>query len=164
MSTQTEVFASTLKPVINDVMNGFESTVFAYGQTGTGKTHTMEGEIGADLESEGIIPRSAREIFRRLEHEKYLESEVFCSYLEIYNEELSDLLSSTASTQTWSAAHNIDKGKVHKNDDPKLEILESKSGPYCKGLSLAKVESAQDVLSLMTKAQRQRKIGETKMK
>lgn len=40
-SSQEEVFEATLKPVIRDVLNGFESTVFAYGQTGTGKTHTM---------------------------------------------------------------------------------------------------------------------------
>ncbi|GMH55073.1 hypothetical protein TrRE_jg600 [Triparma retinervis] len=44
-STQQEVFDSTLRPVIADVRNGYESTVFAYGQTGTGKTHTMEGSI-----------------------------------------------------------------------------------------------------------------------
>jgi Cdc6-like AAA superfamily ATPase len=41
-STQEEVFEATVKPVIMDVMRGFESTVFAYGQTGTGKTHTSE--------------------------------------------------------------------------------------------------------------------------
>lgn len=41
-SSQEEVFEATVKPVINDVMRGFESTVFAYGQTGTGKTHTSK--------------------------------------------------------------------------------------------------------------------------
>jgi len=158
MSTQKEVFESTLKPVISDVMSGYESTVFAYGQTGTGKTHTMEGDIsnstGSEevsaeaLESEGIIPRSAREIFKRLLDKKYVSSEVSCSYLEIYNEELSDLLCYSKSA---------------KADSHKLEILESKTGPYCKGLSTSIVTSADDVLTLMTKAQRQRKIGETKM-
>jgi len=44
---------------ISDVMKGFESTVFAYGQTGTGKTHTMEGDLSND-EMQGVIPRSAK--------------------------------------------------------------------------------------------------------
>ena len=58
-STQEEVFYGTLKPVISDVLKGYESTVFAYGQTGTGKTHTMEGDL-ADADMQGIIPRSAK--------------------------------------------------------------------------------------------------------
>ena len=42
-TTQEEIFHQTLEPVIGDVMSGYESTIFAYGQTGTGKTFSMEG-------------------------------------------------------------------------------------------------------------------------
>jgi hypothetical protein len=55
-----EVFEETLKTLINYVLKGFESTVFAYGQTGTGKTYTMEGELNTP-EQQGVIPRAAHE-------------------------------------------------------------------------------------------------------
>jgi kinesin family protein 11 len=90
-STQKEVFDSTLAPVISDVLGGYESTVFAYGQTGTGKTHTMEGDINSS-ENRGVIPRAAFDVFRRLADDSYVESKVTASFLEIYNEELGDLL------------------------------------------------------------------------
>jgi kinesin family protein 11 len=111
-STQEEVFNETLKPVIKDVMRGYESTVFAYGQTGTGKTHTMEGDLSNEAEH-GIIPRSARAIFETLKSPDYQSYTVTCSYLEIYNEELCDLLSDSSS-QT------------------KLDIMEGKNGPFCR--------------------------------
>ena len=44
-TTQKEIFEETLLPIIGDAMKGYDATVFAYGQTGTGKTHTMEGDI-----------------------------------------------------------------------------------------------------------------------
>ena len=110
-STQSEVFTSTLKPVISDVLNGYESTVFAYGQTGTGKTHTMEGSI-TEEEDRGIIPRSAAAIFEQLKGDVYVEHEVTCQYLEIYNEELCDLF-----------VDNTSKSKQEK-----LTIMDSKGG------------------------------------
>ena len=92
-STQEEVFEATLEPVIDDVFKGFESTVFAYGQTGTGKTHTMEGNL-KNSDDYGIIPRSAIKIFEDLRQPQYSNHTIFVSYLEIYNEDLCDLLSS----------------------------------------------------------------------
>jgi len=57
--TQAEVFSTVVAPVVDDVIKGFNCTVFAYGQTGTGKTHTMEGSL-EDPEQRGVIPRSVR--------------------------------------------------------------------------------------------------------
>jgi chromosomal replication initiation ATPase DnaA len=91
LSSQEEVFQQTIQPVIPDVLGGFECTMFAYGQTGTGKTHTMEGDLNSE-EQQGVIPRAAQAIFDLLADPKYRDSEVTASYLEIYNEELSDLL------------------------------------------------------------------------
>ena len=90
-SSQEEVFQQTIQPVIPDVLGGFECTMFAYGQTGTGKTHTMEGTLN-DPELQGVIPRAAEAIFESLGDGRYRDSEVTASYLEIYNEELADLL------------------------------------------------------------------------
>lgn len=146
-STQEEVFEATVKPVIVDVMRGFESTVFAYGQTGTGKTHTMEGSLSSpDLY--GVIPRSAQAIFEHLRLPQYKNYDVTCSYLEIYNEELRDLLADNSKTSA----------KVER-----MDIMEGKTGTSCRGLTEKPVQSAEDVLSLMQKAQHSRMIGETKM-
>ena len=90
-TTQAEVF-EPMQPMIDSVMQGYEATVFAYGQTGTGKTHTMEGEV-MDAAEKGVIPRSVEAIFDRLsDTARYSEFSVSASYLEIYNEELTDLL------------------------------------------------------------------------
>ncbi len=62
-----------------------------YGQTGTGKTYTMEGEL-TNEEKRGLVPRAAQELFQRLSVKKETEASVTCSYLEIYNEDLTDLL------------------------------------------------------------------------
>jgi hypothetical protein len=145
-SSQEEVFEATLQPVIRDVLMGFESTVFAYGQTGTGKTHTMEGDLD-NPEMHGVIPRSARAIFDLLDSPEYLEQSLSCSFLEIYNEDLCDLLADPQSGAKRT----------------KLGIMEGKNGPFCRGLSESKVTSFDQVLILMRKAQRQRQVGETNM-
>lgn len=160
-STQQEVFDNTLKPVIKDVLMGYESTVFAYGQTGTGKTHTMEGDIN-DPEQQGIIPRSAHALFEKLQEPEYLSSEVTCSYLEIYNEELCDLLAPTPSASATAGSLGGGKGAPCAAPE-KLEIMDSKTGTFCRGLSELPVKDAADVLSLMQKACQSRRIGETKM-
>ena len=86
-ATQEEVFNQTLLPIVEQVMKGYEATVFAYGQTGTGKTYTMEGDINVDSQR-GVIPRSCESIFDQLENSgKFANFKVTVSYLEIYNEE-----------------------------------------------------------------------------
>lgn len=148
-SSQEEVFDATLKPIIRDVMDGNESTVFAYGQTGTGKTHTMEGDL-SNPNHHGIIPRASKAIFDRLKSPEYVDSSVCCSFLEIYNEDLSDLL--------------VDPPSSNSHVKPmKLDIMNGKDGPFCRGLSETKVSNFEHVLSLMSKAQKQRQTGETSM-
>lgn len=73
-----------MRPIIDEVLEGFNCTVFAYGQTGTGKTHTMEGNM-ADPDGAGIIPRSVKAVFKHLE-ETRSEYSVRLSFLELYNE------------------------------------------------------------------------------
>jgi hypothetical protein len=140
----------------SDVLKGFESTVFAYGQTGTGKTFTLEGDLN-DPEQQGVIPRAAQAIFDKLRHPQYTDKRVTVSYLEIYNEELCDLLAEPHEPTTHAAA------VMHKRSVPKLDIMEGKNGTFCRGLSKKEVNSAEDVLTLMRNAQLQRHVGETKM-
>ena len=165
-STQEEVFTTTLKPVIKDVLKGFESTVFAYGQTGTGKTHTMEGSLDHP-DNYGVIPRAAESIFDVLNNPDlgYESFQVFCSYLEIYNEELCDLLieSDNNIPGPTSAPPRSPKRASTTFTHQKLEIMEGKNGPFCRGLSEKEVHTSSDLLDVMKMAQLQRKVGETNM-
>jgi len=90
-STQELIFNQTAKPIIESVMQGYNGTIFAYGQTGTGKTHTMEGSSSA--EGKGIIPRTIDCIFESIKSCSNQEFLVRVSMVEIYNEECRDLLS-----------------------------------------------------------------------
>jgi kinesin family protein 5 len=86
------VFVESVFPLIDDVLNGYNATVFAYGQTGTGKTHTMEGNIHQEG-AEGIIPRSVAALFAGVaEANESVEFTFKVSYVEIYMEKIRDLL------------------------------------------------------------------------
>nr|XP_054765646.1 kinesin-like protein KIF11 [Lytechinus pictus] len=102
---QIEVYKSVCEPILDEVLMGYNCTVFAYGQTGTGKTFTMEGERTPDPDLSweqdplaGIIPRAMHQIFEKMVGTD-VEFSVRVSYLELYNEELFDLLSSQEDTQ-----------------------------------------------------------------
>ncbi|KAG2211660.1 hypothetical protein INT47_008757 [Mucor saturninus] len=86
-STQEEVYDNIGSPVLKEVFKGYSCTIFAYGQTGTGKTFTMEGTE----KQEGIIPRVIKELFLELK-KKDPACHVTISMLELYNEEIRDLL------------------------------------------------------------------------
>ncbi|EED19104.1 kinesin family protein (BimC), putative [Talaromyces stipitatus ATCC 10500] len=91
---QTTLFDDVVTPILNEMLSGYNCTIFAYGQTGTGKTYTMSGDmtdtLGILSENAGIIPRVLYSLFNKLEDR---ESTVKCSFIELYNEELRDLLS-----------------------------------------------------------------------
>ncbi|CAK1354556.1 unnamed protein product [Cercospora beticola] len=102
-SDQGMVFEEVVAPILDEVLNGFNCTIFAYGQTGTGKTYTMSGDISDTLpipEAAGIIPRVLHTLFAKLgdESEK-IEHSVKCSFIELYNEELRDLLAADDHTK-----------------------------------------------------------------
>ncbi|XP_065098784.1 kinesin-like protein KIF22 [Paramisgurnus dabryanus] len=92
-ASQQEVFVSSVKPILSHILGGQNASVFAYGPTGAGKTHTMLGS----QEQPGIIPRAVREVFHLVEAQEKgrdaWEYSVGMSYLEIYNEKVLDLLS-----------------------------------------------------------------------
>ncbi|TMW56599.1 hypothetical protein Poli38472_006609 [Pythium oligandrum] len=91
-STQAEVYGATAKPLVEAALQGYNCTCFVYGQTGTGKTFSMEGVPG-DAEYAGIIPRVMNDIFDGIENmQAELEFIVRVSYIEIYLEKIRDLL------------------------------------------------------------------------
>lgn len=109
-SRQEDVYTQTVQPLLDTFFQGINVTVFAYGQTGSGKTHTMgtnDGKVaGLDkiTESAGIIPRIVAETFERIEQERSngtaVSHSVKVSFLEIHNDDIHDLLDSSAKTCT----------------------------------------------------------------
>lgn len=91
-SQQKEVYDYAARPIIDSVLDGFNGTIFAYGQTSSGKTHTMAGPDILDIEMQGIIPRMVRTVFSRIENaDENIEFTVKVSMCEIYNEKIKDL-------------------------------------------------------------------------
>ena len=89
------MFESCVKNLVLGCFSGYNATVLAYGQTGSGKTHTMGSgyTIGLKDEDLGIIPRVIKLIFNEVEKRKSkAEFLIKCTFLEIYNEDLNDLL------------------------------------------------------------------------
>ena len=88
-STNEDVYSGTTKDIVEVIFNGYNCSVFVYGATGAGKTHTM---IGSE-DNPGIIFRTVMELYNRIETIKEeSECEVVISYLEIYNETIIDLI------------------------------------------------------------------------
>ena len=96
-SQQSQVQGSCVTPLIESLFQGFNATVFAYGQTGSGKTYTMGSAAPGAAESRGVIPRAIDEIFARVEKLRATHRiSLRVSFLEIYNEEIRDLLDPAA--------------------------------------------------------------------
>ncbi|XP_004525336.1 kinesin-like protein Klp61F [Ceratitis capitata] len=151
-SRQADVYSTVVAPLIEEVLSGYNCTVFAYGQTGTGKTHTMVGTECAELKSSweddsdiGIIPRALSHLFDEL---RMLEMEfsMRISYLELYNEELCDLLSSDDSVKIRIFDDSTKKGSV-----------------IIQGLEEIPVHSKDDVYKLLEKGKERRKTATTLM-
>ena len=144
-STQAEVYADTASPLLHSVFEGYNGTIFAYGQTGCGKTFTMEG-VRSVPELRGIIPTTFSQVFGLIASgggggRQFL---VRASYIEIYNEEVRDLTS----------------------DNPKLrcEVKEDKDrGVYIKGLQQREVKSEEELEAVMAKGNSNRTVGATLM-
>ncbi|KAL0223106.1 hypothetical protein P9112_002496 [Eukaryota sp. TZLM1-RC] len=88
-STQQHVYEEVAKPVVDDVLEGYNGTILAYGQTGTGKTYTLSN---FDRDNYGIIPRALHHIFETTRTDPQYHITVSLSYIQIYQEVISDLL------------------------------------------------------------------------
>uniref|UniRef100_A0A2K6LVI5 Kinesin-like protein n=1 Tax=Rhinopithecus bieti TaxID=61621 RepID=A0A2K6LVI5_RHIBE len=91
-TSQEQVYNACAKQIVKDVLEGYNGTIFAYGQTSSGKTHTMEGKLH-DPQLMGIIPRIAHDIFDHIySMDENLEFHIKVSYFEIYLDKIRDLL------------------------------------------------------------------------
>ncbi|GHP04335.1 hypothetical protein PPROV_000308900 [Pycnococcus provasolii] len=149
------IYEARTKHIIQAVASGFNGTVFAYGQTSSGKTHTMKGNSAEDP---GIIPRAVTDIFACLHSNADREFLVRVSYLELYNEDIMDLLDEPAPL-TGEAAKDMKPPPQRK-----LQIHESvERGVYVAGLREVLVTKPEQVLALMEQGEARRHVGETNM-
>ncbi|XP_069056962.1 kinesin-like protein KIF18B [Pleurodeles waltl] len=131
-SSQQEVFQHTTKDILDGVLNGYNCSVFAYGATGAGKTHTM---LGTEMDP-GVMFLTMVELYRRIEEIKEEKlCEVLISYLEVYNEQIQDLLQP--------------KGFLAIREDPQ-------KGVVVQGLSLHQPESAEQLLQMLANGNKNR--------
>jgi len=141
--TQTQVYDATAKNIVKDVLCGYNGTIFAYGQTSSGKTHTMEGVIN-DPTMQGIIPRIVNDIFNHIySMEENLEFHIKVSYFEIYLDKIRDLL---------------DPSKVN------LAVHEDKDKVvYVKGATERFVSSPEEVFEVIEEGKSNRHVAVTNM-
>ncbi|XP_066482857.1 kinesin-like protein KIF3C isoform X2 [Tiliqua scincoides] len=142
-SKQADLYDETVRPLIDSVLQGFNGTLFAYGQTGTGKTYTMQG-VWADLEKRGVIPNSFEHIFTHISRSQNQQYLVRASYLEIYQEEIRDLLA--------------------KDQSKKMELKENpETGVYIKDLSSFVTKNVKEIEHVMNLGNQARSVGSTNM-
>ncbi|VVB02499.1 unnamed protein product [Arabis nemorensis] len=151
---QRSIYDQAIAPIVREVLEGFSCTVFAYGQTGTGKTYTMEGGMrkkGGDLPVEaGVIPRAVRHIFETLEAQN-ADYSMKVTFLELYNEEVTDLLA-----QDDSARSSEDKQKK-----PVSLMEDGKGCVVLRGLEEEVVYSANDIYALLERGSSKRRTADT---
>lgn len=145
ISSSTEkIYSEVVRPIVNGVIEGYNGTVFAYGQTSCGKTFTMEG-IQSPSAQRGIIPRCCEHILngtRRQSVGKQAKYLLRVSYLEIYNEEIRDLLVKECRY----------KPEIKEHPD---------KGIYVKGLSSITVDSYSDMQQILGFGRKNRSVGAT---
>lgn len=141
---QQDIFEFSIKPTVDDILNGYNGTVFAYGQTGAGKSYTMMGTSIEDDSGKGVIPRIVEQIFESImTSPSTIEYTVRVSYMEIYMERIRDLLQPS-------------------NDN--LPVHEEKNrGVYVKGLLEIYVSSVQEVFEVMRRGGNARAVAATNM-
>jgi kinesin family protein 3/17 len=140
-TSQESIYQITASDIVESVIKGFNGTIFAYGQTGAGKTYTMTGGSGAKA---GIIPRVFTHLFEAIEtnSKDNLKFLIQISFMEIYNEEIRDLL---------GASKNV-------------QLQERPGGSVVvKGVSTIAVKSHSDMISYLTSGLKNRATGSTLM-
>ncbi|CAN1134073.1 Kinesin-like protein KIN-5C [Linum perenne] len=156
---QRDLYDQAVVPIVHEVLEGFNCTIFAYGQTGTGKTYTMEGECkraksgpNGELPQEaGVIPRAIKQIFDTLEGQN-AEYSVKVTFLELYNEEITDLL----------APEEISKIALEDKQKKQLPLMEDgKGGVLVRGLEEEIVASASEIFTLLERGSAKRRTAET---
>lgn len=164
-STQAEFFKKSVSPLVDSCLEGYNATIIAYGQTGSGKTHTVLGQTDntdltvdpeIDPSEAGVIPRSLRALFQKLkkrqdevkdDEKKKFTYEVQVQFLEIYGEDIRDLL------------------QQDPNNSPKLSIRDGKKNkePEVINIKNVEVKNAEEALLCLTRGSLRRVTRATSM-
>eukprot|EP00698_Gefionella_okellyi_P002982 TRINITY_DN12815_c0_g1_i1.p1 TRINITY_DN12815_c0_g1~~TRINITY_DN12815_c0_g1_i1.p1 ORF type:complete len:705 (+),score=184.81 TRINITY_DN12815_c0_g1_i1:34-2148(+) len=139
-SRQIDVYRDYGHPIVESIMRGYNGTIFAYGQTGSGKTFTMEGK-GAP-EDRGIIPNAFFDIFTAISHETHKQFLVRVSFLEIYQEDIYDLLAK--------------RKKCELKEDPE-------KGVYVKDITYIGIKNEREIEKVMEVGKKNRRAAATSM-
>ncbi|EJF65955.1 kinesin-domain-containing protein [Dichomitus squalens LYAD-421 SS1] len=165
---QATVYNDVVHPMLEEVLLGYNCTLFAYGQTGTGKTHTMQGDLtttplGNPSQQAGMIPRVLFKLFQHLEA-TCTDFSVKISFVELYNEELRDLLA--PELQAPSGSNQPMGMGVQKDTSQQVNLKlfddSKKGGVIIQGLEETPVRTVTDALALLTKGSHRRQIAATK--
>ncbi|KAL3851153.1 hypothetical protein ACJIZ3_013035 [Penstemon smallii] len=152
-SNQGDVYELVGAPLVKDALSGYNTSLVAYGQTGSGKTYTMWGPQSAMVESptvsglQGVVPRIFQNLFSQIQMEqensddKLINYQCRCSFLEVYDEKIGDLLDPT-------------QRNLEIKDD-------TKNGFYVENLTEEYVSSYEDVTQILIKGLSNRKTGTT---
>jgi len=142
-SNQSEIYVNVGKRIVEDIMSGYNGTIFAYGQSGSGKTYTMYGNDLFDENLKGIIPRIVEEIFNRVEKsDNNIDFQIKLSVMEIYKEVIFDLFT----------------------QENNLKIIENKEkGIYIENLSEVYLSSIEEFFNYVELSQKNRKVSETRL-
>ncbi|KAM0065565.1 putative plus-end-directed kinesin ATPase [Helianthus debilis subsp. tardiflorus] len=145
---QKDLYDQVVAPIVKEALEGYNWTIFAYGQTGTGKTYTMEGEGGKTKNGEfhedvGVIPRAVEQLFNTLEAQN-ADYSMKVTYIELYNEEITDLLAPD------------EKSKKH------ISLMEDGKGAvFMRGLEEELVSSADEIYRILEKGSSRKHTAET---
>lgn len=148
-ASSQEVVFSEIAQLVQSALDGYRVCIFAYGQTGSGKTFTMEGppDLVTEASLQGVIPRSVAQIFKGAAElaDRGWSFELSASYLEIYNEEIHDLLR-TGDSEDFEKLELHERGGLVEVDD----------------LSLWPVTSVREVERLLIEASKHRSVAATR--
>ncbi|KAK4786082.1 hypothetical protein SAY86_002771 [Trapa natans] len=153
-SPQKDLYDQAVNPIVNEVLEGYNCTVFAYGQTGTGKTYTMEGgakkKNGEFPSDAGVIPRAITQIFNLLEAQ-CADYSIKVTFLELYNEEITDLL----------APEECSKSIEDRPKKPLTLMEDGKGGVFVRGLEEEMVKTANEIYKILEKGSAKLRKAET---
>jgi len=170
-STQNDVYekSGARNAIAEDLFCGYNATILAYGQTGSGKTFTMGTAQSAtatntntntntsndrNRQNEGVIPRACHDLFDTIRERCDGQAKVKCSYMEVYNEKIRDLLVERDTRTYGTAARRKQKLRIRETLDGTI---------YVGGLTERVVKSPLDVYKIMEEANKRRVTASTKM-
>ena len=172
--TQEEVFQEIGEPILKSFISGYNCTIFCYGQTGAGKTHTMMGPLEQLFEEnsspQGLIPRIIHYLFNEetkvkniitggnLDKSKDIKMTIKFCVMELYQESIIDLLKTENNTNTT--------GKNNNNNDKanELKIKEDpKKGMYVQGITEVEIKTAKEAKNLILMGLKSRHVAATEM-